>query len=454
MLFENPPKPRSPYQPSPKTFLSLLALVVLATFPVQAVIQPSSAVTLEWDAVPETDIQGYRLFVGTQSGQYDTFHDAGRLTSFEVTQLQVGQTYYFAVLAVGITGLESDKSVELAVTLSSQPMAAADSYPTFQDTPLNVEAPGVLANDRMGASATMEAVINTGPSNGSVRLNADGSFAYTPATGYLGADSFTYHVNDGTLNSNVVTVEFPVKMVTSQLIVNGGFESNFTGWTPTGNQGVQSAGPYMPTEGSQLVAFNDANRLPDGVLAQSFATVVGQTYTLEFDAGVLAYNANPQAMQVNVTGISNSLSKEISVTAVPTGANRWATQSFTFVADSVSSTLTFSDESAFTDSIDLLLDNVRVTGAVATVPRPSILAGSPSLTGSPGNFMVGMAVTEAGSYVLERSENLAAWAVVTTVQLTAPGMLEFQDLQDPLDAGAPQGKRFYRIGFQPTAPVN
>ena len=318
MLFANPPKPRSPYQPTPKTFLSLLAFVALGTFPVQALIQPTSAVTLEWDAVPETDIQGYRLFVGTQSGQYDTFHEAGKLTSFEVTQLQVGQTYYFAVLAVGSTGLESDKSIELAVTLS-QPMAAADSYPTFQDTPLNVAAPGVLANDRTGTSATMEAVINTGPSNGSVLLNADGSFAYTPAAGYLGADSFTYHVTDGTLDSNVVTVQVPVKMVTSQLIVNGGFESNFTGWMSTGNQGVQSAAPYTPTEGSQLVAFNAVNRLPDGVLAQSFATVVGQTYTLEFDAGVLAYNSNPQAMQVNVTGISNTLSKEISVTAAPTG---------------------------------------------------------------------------------------------------------------------------------------
>lgn len=453
MLFANPPKPRSPYQPTPKTFLSLLALVVLGTFPVQALIQPTSAVTLEWDAVPETDIQGYRLFVGTQSGQYDTFHEAGKLTSFEVTQLQVGQTYYFAVLAVGSTGLEGDKSIELAVTLS-QPMAAADSYPTFQDTPLNVAAPGVLANDQTGTSATMEAVINTGPSNGSVLLNADGSFAYTPAAGYLGADSFTYHVTDGTLDSNVVTVQVPVKMVTSQLIVNGGFESNFTGWMSTGNQGVQSAAPYTPTEGSQLVAFNAVNRLPDGVLAQSFATVVGQTYTLEFDAGVLAYNSNSQAMQVNVTGISNTLSKEISVTAAPTGVNRWTPQIFTFVADSVASTLTFSDESAFTNSIDLLLDNVRVTAAATSLPRPSVLAGSPSLAGSPGNFMVGMAVTEAGSYVLERSENLAVWEVVTTVQLTAPGMLEFQDLQDPQDAGAPQGKRFYRIGFQPTASMN
>ena len=46
----------------------------------------------------------------------------------------------------------------------------------------------------------------TGPAHGTLTLNADGSFTYTPAANYNGTDSFTYKANDGTLDSNVATV--------------------------------------------------------------------------------------------------------------------------------------------------------------------------------------------------------------------------------------------------------
>ena len=38
------------------------------------------------------------------------------------------------------------------------------------------------------------------PAHGTVILNADGGFTYTPAANYHGADSFTYKVNDGSLD--------------------------------------------------------------------------------------------------------------------------------------------------------------------------------------------------------------------------------------------------------------
>ena len=43
-------------------------------------------------------------------------------------------------------------------------------------------------------------------------LNANGSFSYTPTAAYTGPDSFTYHANDGSLNSNVVTVSLTVSL--------------------------------------------------------------------------------------------------------------------------------------------------------------------------------------------------------------------------------------------------
>jgi hypothetical protein len=50
----------------------------------------------------------------------------------------------------------------------------------------------------------------TDVAHGSLTLNANGSFSYTPATDYTGPDSFTYQAFDGSASSNVVTVSITV----------------------------------------------------------------------------------------------------------------------------------------------------------------------------------------------------------------------------------------------------
>ena len=51
------------------------------------------------------------------------------------------------------------------------------------------------------------------PAHGTLTLNADGSFTYTPAANYNGTDSFTYKANDGTADSNVATVTITIGSV-------------------------------------------------------------------------------------------------------------------------------------------------------------------------------------------------------------------------------------------------
>ena len=57
--------------------------------------------------------------------------------------------------------------------------------------------PGVLGNDTDADSDPLTAVLNANVSHGSLTLNANGSFLYTPTAAYSGSDSFTYHANDG-----------------------------------------------------------------------------------------------------------------------------------------------------------------------------------------------------------------------------------------------------------------
>src|SRR3970282_2055753 len=51
------------------------------------------------------------------------------------------------------------------------------------------------------------------PLHGTLALNLDGTFTYTPSLDYYGPDSFTYRVSDGELDSNLATVSVTVTPV-------------------------------------------------------------------------------------------------------------------------------------------------------------------------------------------------------------------------------------------------
>ena len=124
------------------------------------------------------------------------------------------------VVAVEIhqrSGSSSDISFDLALTAAFAglpPTAADDAYDTDEDTPLDVPAAaGVLDNDDDPDADPLSAVLVNGPSHGSVVLNGDGSFLYTPQADYWGADSFSYKAHDGSLYSGAATVTIGVEAV-------------------------------------------------------------------------------------------------------------------------------------------------------------------------------------------------------------------------------------------------
>jgi len=105
-------------------------------------------------------------------------------------------------------------TITITVTpVNDAPFATADSYSTNEDVILNVGIAGVLTNDVDIDSAVITAVKVTDPAHGTLGLNANGSFAYIPSANWNGVDTFTYKANDGSLNSNVVTVSITVTPV-------------------------------------------------------------------------------------------------------------------------------------------------------------------------------------------------------------------------------------------------
>ena len=157
----------------------------------------------------------------------------------------------------------------------------------------------------------------------------------------------------------------------ASLFSNGGFESDFTGWTVIGNVSVRSGSPYNPTEGTKLAAFNTANSTPNGTLRRTVTTVPGRRYRLQFDVGNLAYNSLHQRMQLDVGGVigvtTHSLVHDaIDIPGPGGGATAWVPASYDFTAVDTSVTMVFADVSQATNALDLVLDNVRLAEIAAS----------------------------------------------------------------------------------------
>ena len=136
------------------------------------------------------------------------------------------------ITPTGTTGAGSEDSI-VTVTggPATAPIAANDFYivtpaglPTGADHPSSVlnpttRATGVLANDTNNDDAsnpdtpflTVDLTSVVQPTHGSVTMNADGTFVYTPNTGYNGTDSFQYRAqNPEGKDSNLATVSINV----------------------------------------------------------------------------------------------------------------------------------------------------------------------------------------------------------------------------------------------------
>lgn len=112
-----------------------------------------------------------------------------------------------------VNGSGADEAVVSIMVLPQQlpPAAVDDRYAADEGTPLVVPAAtGVLANDVSPSGAALAASVVSGPSDGTLVLLADGSFAYTPAPGFSGVDRFVYAASDG-LGADQAVVEITVQ---------------------------------------------------------------------------------------------------------------------------------------------------------------------------------------------------------------------------------------------------
>lgn len=186
----------------------------------------------------------------------------------------------FTYVAANSASQSSPATVTITVHSPNQsPVAAADSFSVDENSSLTVPAAtGVLANDTDADQQTLSAQLVAQAQNGSVSLNSDGGFTYTPTAGFSGSDSFTYQASDGTAQSAVTTVSLTVNPVNT---------------APTANSDsyavAQNGALDIPA--SQGVLANDSDAENDTLTAAQVTGPSNGTLTLNSD-GSFTYAPN------------------------------------------------------------------------------------------------------------------------------------------------------------------
>ncbi|WP_371503722.1 tandem-95 repeat protein [Nitrosopumilus adriaticus] len=302
-----------------------------------------------------------------------------------------------AVEYVAPDGIPVSTSLPQAlINVNSAPVADDDGYSTPEDTPLTVSAPGVLDGDTDADGDLLSAILDLPTIFGTLTLNSDGSFEYTPNPDFNGGDEFTYHANDGIVDSNIATATIEVTPVNDPPVAN---DDSFVIAEDTSlNDSVTGS----DVDGDSLT-FAKATDPANGVV---FVNPLGTfTYTPNAD-----YNGNDSFTFVSNDGTVDSAPATIDIEVTPVNDPPVADDAFfnTKEDTSLNDSVTGSD-----------VDGDSLTFAKATDPANGIVTVNPdgTFTYTPNFGFVGTDIFEFTSYDGHVNSESATVAV-TVIPLT------------------------------------
>jgi alpha-tubulin suppressor-like RCC1 family protein len=354
-----------------------------------------------------------------------------------VSQVSVG-TVHACAFTTGATvvcwGSNAAGQATPPPTLTNRaPVAATDSYTVEAGSALSVAAPGVLSNDTDPDGNALTALAGSSPQHGTLTLQASGAFVYTPASGYVGPDSFTYIASDGSATSADTTVSLTVRdttapavAITRLVVAADGLLPSVTISTPTpsesaGSRSVTVSGTVSDAVGVTFFTVNGTAVTPSaGVWTAPnlpLPNVANSIYVVARDA---AGNVKTTTITVGVSldldtdSIANNIDGDCSG-AVP-------------VAQAVSPSTRFCDipRGGVTSGVVQSID-AGVTLTVIDAPAPADGVRM-TLSGSPGAGRVRVrldgqkgvvSLTSPGTYVLTKgSTSVAVETGEAAIELT------------------------------------
>ncbi|MBZ5572747.1 MAG: hypothetical protein LAO09_12825 [Acidobacteriia bacterium] len=299
------------------------------------------------------------------------------------------------------------------------PVAFSQGVTTDQDTPVGIT---VTAFSPQGFPLTY--TVLAGPINGTLSGTAP-NLTYTPNTGYIGPDSFTFKANDGITDSNVATVRITVQgpaVVSSRGYING---------TPST---THTTAPFNSSSATALVAFVSTNT---------------------------PWNSLP----VSISGLNDSMGNTWNVL---TGPTVWVGQSWTLLSsiyyvNSPATSATHTVTVNLTNPAPLVVHVFAVSGSDVTGPPIFSAITDPGVGGTSADVVTAPITAPANSLLLTWAKNeTGATATALDGYTLDPESTSFlwAEFQTVLSDGsytghfqydAPIGWQTAIVGFKPLA---
>jgi hypothetical protein len=231
-------------------------------------------------------------------------------------------TDYFSYTIKDADGDADAAIVNIIVSpVNDVPDAVDNAYNVNEDSTLTITAPGLLGNDTTGGDGGALAVTSyTQPAHGSLDLNGDGSFTYTPTANYNGPDSFSYTIKDADGDADTATVTImvgPVNDVPTLNVTSASgevFESALPGGSGAPEtesaQAFQALSTTLPTSTTGSLQVGD----PDGLDSVTHLNIKGIDYAVDILADGEIVTGNNGTLAISYNALSGIVSYEYTLT--------------------------------------------------------------------------------------------------------------------------------------------
>ena len=319
--------------------------------------------------------------------------------------------------------------VTLTVTaVNDTPVAADDDYSVDQLKTLTLGvADGVLVNDFDVENDTLAALLVSGPNDGRLTLNADGTFTYTPDAAFFGEDSFVYRVNDGTANGTIGRVTITVNQTVANSGVNDQDQSDTStpDDSPTNTENTDNT-PDDPTTQTVLQVTVDASNAdssqspqPQSV-GQGFVTPAESSTVTnldeltpftdsEFDAALIA----------STVDFRSEFAREGTLPTYPIGFSSVTADPLEFLEDQ--QVVYVLQETGFWQELDTFAEHVAAATAENTAVS-ELVVESATVAGSALTVGYVLWLLRSGSVLVGLVSSLPAWTMMDPLPILEGGL--------------------------------